>query len=78
MTGRKVKRADADAVRKATGFAIGGIPPFGHLTRLSTWIDEDLTGFGVIYAAAGTPNAIFSISPGDLVDACRGTVLDLK
>lgn len=77
--GRKqVKRADADAVRVATGFAIGGVPPFGHATSLPVYVDEELTQFGVIWAAAGTPFAVFAISPTDLVQACGGVVADLK
>ena len=77
-TGRKVKRADADAVRKVTGFAIGGIPPFGHDTALATWMDRDLMDHEVIWAAAGTPNAVFPTTPGQLAQASGATVIDLK
>ncbi len=77
--GRKhVKRSDADTVRQATGFAIGGVPPFGHLTAMPTYIDADLEQFEVIWAAAGTPNAVFAITPLDLRQATRGTVADVK
>ncbi len=77
--GRKqVKRADADIVRAATGFAIGGVPPFGHATSLPIYVDEDLTQFGVIWAAAGTPFAVFAVAPADLVQVCQGVVADLK
>ncbi len=75
---KKVKRAKADIVREATGFAIGGVPPFGHKTRLPTYIDEDLLQFAVIWAAAGTPNAVFPITPRDLVQITEGSVTDLK
>lgn len=77
--GRKhVKRSDADTARTATGFAIGGIPPFGHATTLPVYIDADLTRFDVIWAAAGTPNAVFKITPQALVQATNGTVADVK
>ena len=57
--GRKqVKRADADVVRAATGYAIGGVPPFGHATTLPVYVDRDLTDYDVIWAAAGTPNTV--------------------
>jgi Cys-tRNA(Pro) deacylase len=73
----RVERADADVVRSATGFAIGGVPPVGHPTPLQTFIDEDLHAYETIYAAAGTPTAIFPITPGDLVRITAGRVIDL-
>jgi Cys-tRNA(Pro) deacylase len=75
---KKVKRANADVVREATGFAIGGVPPFGHLQKLPTYIDEDFWQFEVIWAAAGTPNAVFAISPDELARVTAGTAADLK
>ena len=75
---KKVKRSDADAVREATGFAIGGVPPFGHQTRLPAYIDEDFWQFDLIWAAAGTPNAVLSITPDELARVTGGTVVDLK
>jgi Cys-tRNA(Pro) deacylase len=75
---KKVKRSDADAVREATGFAIGGVPPFGHPTKLPTYIDEDFWQFDLIWAAAGTPNAVFSITPDELARVTGGMVVDLK
>jgi Cys-tRNA(Pro) deacylase len=72
LGGRTVARADAAAVRVATGFAIGGVPPFGHATTLATAVDEDLLRHDVVWAAAGTPHAVFAISPGDLVRVTRG------
>jgi prolyl-tRNA editing enzyme YbaK/EbsC (Cys-tRNA(Pro) deacylase) len=74
----KVKRADAETVRAATGFAIGGVPPFGHLSRLPIYIDQDFLQFEVIWAAAGTPNAVFAITPAELVQVTGGVVADLK
>jgi len=75
---KKVKRADADFVKAQTGFSIGGVPPFGHTSPLSIFIDEDLLAFDVIWAAAGTPFAVFAISPTALQTASKGTVADLK
>ena len=77
--GRKqVERADADTVRAATGYAIGGVPPFGHATRLPVYVDEDLITYKVIWAAAGTPNTVFAVAPADLVRTSGGTTTDLK
>ncbi|MBN1217600.1 MAG: YbaK/EbsC family protein [Anaerolineae bacterium] len=75
---KKVRRGDAETVREITGFAIGGVPPFGHKTHLHTYIDEDFWQFDVIWAAAGTPNAVFSITPAELARVTGGMVVDLK
>jgi Cys-tRNA(Pro) deacylase len=75
---KKVKRGDADLARDITGFAIGGVPPFGHKTRLPTYIDQDLLNFEVIWAAAGTPNAVFAVTPEELVRASHGIIANLK
>jgi Cys-tRNA(Pro) deacylase len=75
---KKIKRGDAELARNITGFAIGGIPPFGHKTRLPTYIDQDLLNFEVIGAAAGTPNAVFAITPKELVRASQSIIADLK
>lgn len=75
---KKVKRADADTVKAATGFSIGGVPPFGHKTPLPIYVDQDLMAFDIIWAAAGTPHAVFAIAPQDLVRASSGSVADLK
>jgi len=61
--GEAIERPDADFVREATGFAIGGIPPLGFATPLHTWMDEDLLQYETVWAAAGTPNAVFSVDP---------------
>ncbi len=77
--GRKqVERADADTAKAATGFSIGGVPPFGHASRLPVYVDEDLARFDVVWAAAGTPFAVFAITPGELIRASGGTLADLK
>ena len=75
---KKIKRGDADIAREATGFAIGGIPPFGHSSRLPTYIDQDFLQFEVIWAAAGTPNAVFAITPEALAQATHGLMVNLK
>jgi prolyl-tRNA editing enzyme YbaK/EbsC (Cys-tRNA(Pro) deacylase) len=61
-----------------TGFAIGGIPPFGHTSTLPVYVDTDLMGFNVVWAAAGTPHSVFAIAPHDLIRATKGTIADLK
>ena len=76
--GAKSRRVDADAVREATGFPIGGVPPFGHANALRIFIDADLLGYGEVWAAAGTWNDVFAIAPDDLVRASTGTVVELR
>lgn len=67
LAGEPLARADAEAVRAATGFAIGGVAPIGHIFPLSIWMDETLLRFDTVWAAAGTPNHIFAIDPKDLL-----------
>ncbi len=76
--GTKCSRVDADAVRAATGFPIGGVPPFGHATHLRVFIDPDLLQWPEVWAAAGTWNDVFAIEPHQLVEASDGVVTDLK
>ena len=76
--GEKLKRPDADAVRALTGYAIGGIPPLGHDTPLATYFDRDLLQYDVIWAAAGTPKAVFRTEPARLRDATGAAVIDVK
>ena len=76
--GEPIGKADADFVREHTGFVIGGVPPAGHTTPLATFIDEDLLQYRVIWAAAGTPNAVFELTPGDLVKIAGGRTVALK
>jgi prolyl-tRNA editing enzyme YbaK/EbsC (Cys-tRNA(Pro) deacylase) len=78
LLGKKITRADAETVRRITGFSIGGVPPVGHSTRLKTIADEDLLNFLVVYAAAGTPNAVFAVSPRDLVRITEAEVVNIK
>ena len=72
-----VRRADGDEARAATGFAIGGVPPFGHATPLAVLVDRDLASHDRLWAAAGLPDAVFAIAPGDLVRASGGRVVDI-
>ena len=74
----RARRMDADAARAATGFPIGGIPPFGHDRSLRVFVDPDLLGWPEVWAAAGTWHDVFGIEPGALVAATAGTVVDLK
>jgi prolyl-tRNA editing enzyme YbaK/EbsC (Cys-tRNA(Pro) deacylase) len=78
LSGQAVRRADADTVRGATGYAIGGVPPVGHPRPLRVFIDRDLLGYDRLIAAAGTPHAVFPISPSDLCRVTGGAVADLK
>jgi Cys-tRNA(Pro) deacylase len=70
-------KADADYVRKRTGFVIGGVPPIGHLEKLDIFIDEDLLQYEKIWAAAGNPNAIFMLTPSDLIKMTGGRVVSI-
>jgi prolyl-tRNA editing enzyme YbaK/EbsC (Cys-tRNA(Pro) deacylase) len=71
-------RVDADVVRAATGFPIGGVPPFGHATHLRVFIDPDLLQWPEVWAAAGTWHDVFGIEPHRLVAASEGVITDLK
>ena len=76
--GLRCQRVDADQVREATGFPIGGVPPFGHTTHLRVFIDPDLLQYDEVWAAAGTWHDVFPIAPDRLVAASDGLVTDLK
>jgi Cys-tRNA(Pro) deacylase len=76
--GAKCSRVDADVVREATGFPIGGVPPFGHTTQLRVFVDPDLLQYDEVWAAAGTWNDVFPIEPNDLVRASDAVVVELK
>ena len=73
-----IKMAKADFVREMTGFAIGGVPPVGHQTKLNIFIDEDLLQYSEIWAAAGTPHAVFKLTPDQLKMITDGTVISVK
>jgi len=76
--GEKLAKADADFVLEHTGYAIGGIPPIGHKDTIITFIDEDLMEYDEIWAAAGTPNAVFKLTPAILVEITKGKVISIK
>ena len=76
--GEPIGRADADFVRTVTGFAIGGVPPLGHAHKMETYLDEDLLQYATIWAAAGTPNAIFELNPDALIKMTGGKTVTVK
>jgi Cys-tRNA(Pro) deacylase len=78
LTGAEIRKADADTVRSATGYAIGGVPPIGFPAKLPTFIDRDLMQYATIWAAAGTPRHVFPISPSDLTRVTAATVALLR
>jgi prolyl-tRNA editing enzyme YbaK/EbsC (Cys-tRNA(Pro) deacylase) len=78
FAGEPIGRADADFVRTSTGFAIGGVPPVGYAQPLETYLDEDLLKYEKIWAAAGTPNTVFELTPGALGKITGGKVVKVK
>ena len=76
--GEAIGRADPEFVRAKTGFAIGGVPPVGHAEPLETYIDEDLLQYKDVWAAAGTPNAVFQLPSSDLVKITSGKIMRVK
>ena len=78
LVGEAIVKADADFVRQYTGFAIGGVPPVGHTGQIQTFIDEDLLKFAEIWAAAGTPHAVFRLTGDDLLKATGGKVISVR
>ena len=77
LAGEPAGKADADFVRQHTGFAIGGVPPLGHSAALETYIDADLLQYREIWAAAGTPRAVFRLTPQDLQKMNKGSVVSI-
>jgi prolyl-tRNA editing enzyme YbaK/EbsC (Cys-tRNA(Pro) deacylase) len=78
LAGDPVVKADAETTRAATGYAIGGVPPFGHAQSLAVYVDRDLLGYAVVWAAAGRPDSVFAITPERLLEISGGTAADLK
>ncbi len=74
LAGEPIEKADADFVRQHTGFSIGGVPPVGHSVSMQTWIDEGLLQHEAIWAAAGTPHAVFKLKPMDLPEMTGGEI----
>ena len=75
--GEPVEKANPEFVRESTGFAIGGVPPCGHGQSLITFVDRDLLRLDVLWAAAGTPNAVFRVEPEDLVALTGGQIVEV-
>ena len=78
VAGEPVTKADAETARSATGYSIGGVPPFGHATEVPVFMDRDLMGYGVVWAAAGRPDSVFEIEPARLRELSKAEVVDLK
>jgi prolyl-tRNA editing enzyme YbaK/EbsC (Cys-tRNA(Pro) deacylase) len=78
VAGEPVAKAGAELARAATGYAIGGVPPFGHATDVPVFMDRDLLGHDVVWAAAGRPDSVFEIAPERLRELSGATVADLK
>ena len=78
QVGEGLKKAKADFVRESTGYAIGGVPPIGFPQAIETWIDEDLLTYPEVWAAAGTPNTVFSVDPRQLAPLTAGTVTRVR
>ncbi len=78
VAGKPVAKADAETARAATGYSIGGVPPFGHVTAVPVFMDRDLMRFPVVWAAAGRPDSVFEIEPARLRELSNAEVVDLK
>jgi prolyl-tRNA editing enzyme YbaK/EbsC (Cys-tRNA(Pro) deacylase) len=78
IAGDPLVKADAETARSATGYSIGGVPPFGHATAVPVFMDRDLLGYEFVWAAAGGPDSVFQIEPDRLRELSGATVVDLK
>ena len=78
VAGEPVVKADADTARTATGYAMGGVPPFGHTTDVPVFMDRELLEHRVVWAAAGRPDSVFEIEPERLRELSNAVVMDLK
>jgi len=78
LAGEPVVKADANTARSATGYAIGGVPPFGHAGDVPVFMDRDLLAYAVVWAAAGRPDSVFEIAPERLRELSNAQVMDLK
>lgn len=78
LVSEPIELADADFVRQRTGFAIGGVPPIGHAEPLQIFIDQDLLQYDEIWAAAGNANAVFRLTPADIIAMTGGRVLCIQ
>lgn len=78
VAGSPLRKADAEMARTATGYSIGGVPPFGHATAVPVYMDRDLMGYGAVWAAAGRPDSVFEIEPERLRQLSNAVVIDIK
>ncbi|MGH7299845.1 MAG: YbaK/EbsC family protein [Candidatus Rokuibacteriota bacterium] len=78
LAGGRIRRADPETVKQVTGYSIGGVPPIGLPSGLAVYVDRDLLGYELVYAAAGLPECVFPITPEELVRATGGQVVDIK
>jgi prolyl-tRNA editing enzyme YbaK/EbsC (Cys-tRNA(Pro) deacylase) len=78
LSGGRVKRADADTVRQVTGYAIGGVPPVAHASKIPVYVDRDLRRYDLVYAAGGVPECVFPLTPDELIRVTGGHVADLR
>lgn len=78
LLGEPLGKADAEFVREKTGYAIGGVPPLAHAEQPVVYLDRDLFSHDTVWAAAGTPHALFSLTPGQLERVCGGVVADVR
>lgn len=78
LAGGRIRRADPETVKRATGYTIGGVPPIGLESPLVVYVDRDLLGYELVYAAAGLAECVFPIAPDELVRATGGQVVDIK
>ncbi|MBM45494.1 MAG: hypothetical protein CL458_04470 [Acidimicrobiaceae bacterium] len=76
LAGGKIEKADAEVVRRATGFAIGGVPPFGHSSRLSCFIDQSIYRYEIAWGAAGTPDTVFPVRTDRLASLSDGQIVE--
>jgi len=78
LVGEPVSKADPETARVATGYSIGGVPPFGHATEVPVFMDRDLLAYPAVWAAAGRPDAVFEIAPKRLRELSKAVIADLK
>lgn len=78
LAGGRIRRADPETVKQATGYTIGGVSPVGLQSELAVYIDRDLLGYELVYAAGGLPECVFPIAPQELVRATSGRIVDIK
>ena len=77
LINKAITKADADFAKEKTGYAIGGVPPVAHATKIETFIDRDLLGYDEVWAAAGTPHAVFRLKSNDLPRLTGGKVIEV-